>query len=87
MKKMIIENPGNYKITQKFEETEKAYRITIEMKIPKTPQGQYYIDRMINKQESAIITELKAAEKEARTEYKEGKREKQLYTDIFKTKE
>lgn len=80
----MIEIPNNYKIEESYKENEKEYTITLKMKIPKTKRGEYYINRMINKQENPIVTIMKEVEKEHRTEYKEQKTEKQRYTrEIF----
>ena len=75
--------PNQYEIIDKYEENDKNITITLKMKINKE-KAQYYIDRMIKKQENPIVTEMKKLESEHRKEVREEK-SKPYYTEkIFK---
>lgn len=68
-----------YKIKQKIKEKEDEYIIKVEMVIKKNKYGEKMIEKMIEKQESPIVTELKKIERERRKDMKDGKYERPLY--------
>lgn len=68
-----------YKIKQKITEKEDKYVIKVEMIINKNKNGEKIIEKMIEKQESPIVTELKKIERERRKDMKDGKYERPLY--------
>lgn len=70
---------GVYKIKQNIKEKEDKYVIKVEMIINKNKSGEKMIEKMIEKQESPIVTELKKMERERRKDMKEGKYESPLY--------
>lgn len=70
---------GTYKMNQKIEEKENEYVIKVKMTIKKDKYGEKMIDKMIEKQESPVVTILKQMESERKKEMKEGKYERPLY--------
>lgn len=68
-----------YKINQKIEEKEDKYVIKVEMIINKNKNGEKIIERMIKKQESPIVTELKEIERQRRKDMQDGKYERPMY--------
>lgn len=78
-KKTRTKNETIYKIKEKIEEKEDKYIIKVEMIIEKNIYGEKIIEKMIEKQESPVITELKKIESQRRKDVRDGKNENPMY--------